>query len=241
VRNWLFGRYLAHHEHASSDRSKTYGKALIDQVSTQLSALGIKGVAPTNLRQCRSFFQSYSDIHQTLSDESSLADQIEALWSRFTLGWSHYVVLVTIDDPRERSFYEIEAAQNSWGGRELKRQLAASLYERLALGKNQADIQIMAEWDGVVRQGVRKAIAERETDNWATVLYENEFGAFLAVIPDLLPSSDAPAAIKDVHSWALQRGLQWVKFDADASPVSGLPCYGDEESLMSDNDVVLSA
>lgn len=88
---------------------------------------------------------------------------------------------------------------------------------------------------------VRKAIAERETDNWATVLYENEFGAFLAVIPDLLPSSDAPAAIKDVHSWALQRGLQWVKFDADASPVSGLPCYGDEESLMSDNDVVLSA
>jgi predicted nuclease of restriction endonuclease-like (RecB) superfamily len=152
VRNWLFGRYLAHHEHASSDRSKTYGKALIDQVSTQLSALGIKGVAPTNLRQCRSFFQSYADIHQTLSDESSLADQIEALWSRFTLGWSHYVVLVTIDDPRERSFYEIEAAQNSWGGRELKRQLASSLYERLALGKNQADIQVMAKSGQVVTQ-----------------------------------------------------------------------------------------
>lgn len=152
VRNWLFGRYLAHHEHASSDRSKTYGRALIDHISGQLLQLGIKGVSATNLRQCRSFYQVYADIHQTLPDESSLAEQIDALWARFMLGWSHYVVLITIHDASERSFYEIEAVQNSWGGRELKRQLAASLYERLALGKKPEDIQRLSQKGQIVNQ-----------------------------------------------------------------------------------------
>lgn len=47
---------------------------------------------------------------------------------RFTLGWSHYVELLTIDSAEERSFYEIEAAANQWSVRELQRQIASSLY-----------------------------------------------------------------------------------------------------------------
>ena len=87
---------------------------------------------------------------------------------------------------------------------------------------------------------VREAIAAQATYSWRTVLYENDFGGFMAVIEDIPPSEHAPAAIKDVYSWALQRGIQWVKFDAEASAVSSLPCYGDGESQMSDDDVVLS-
>lgn len=88
---------------------------------------------------------------------------------------------------------------------------------------------------------VREAIAEQRTYSWRTVLYENDFGAFMAVIADIPPSEHAPDAIKEVYSWALQRGLQWVKFDAEAPPVAGLPCYGDGDSQMSEDDVVLSA
>ena len=51
----------------------------------------------------------------------------------FVLSWSHYVLLLTIKNPGERSFYEIEAAREGWSVPELKRQVASSLYERLAL------------------------------------------------------------------------------------------------------------
>jgi len=43
--------------------------------------------------------------------------------THFPLSWSHYVTLILIKDEQERSFHEIEAAQNNWSARELKRQL----------------------------------------------------------------------------------------------------------------------
>lgn len=32
----------------------------------------------------------------------------------FRLSWSHYLMLMRIDDMEERKFYEIETAENSW-------------------------------------------------------------------------------------------------------------------------------
>jgi len=80
------------------------------------------------------------DILQTLSAE---------LASSFTLGWSHYVTLLTITNVDERRFYEIEARANSWGARELERQIAASLYERLVLSRDQTGIRALSQ-DGLV-------------------------------------------------------------------------------------------
>ena len=65
--------------------------------------------------------------------------------SPFTLSWSHYVVLMTIKDPDERSFYEIESRQADWDVRELKRQKAACLYERLALSRDKEGIRKLAK------------------------------------------------------------------------------------------------
>lgn len=52
------------------------------------------------------------EIHQTLSDE---------LVGWFTLSWSHYVVLLQLKEYEECRFYEIEAKENSWSVRELRR------------------------------------------------------------------------------------------------------------------------
>ncbi len=68
------------------------------------------------------------------------------------LGWSHYVELLTIDNSDERSFYEIEAAQNQWSVRELKRQIASSLYERLALSRDRDEIRRLAQEGQVVKR-----------------------------------------------------------------------------------------
>ena len=58
----------------------------------------------------------------------------------FTLGWSHYLVLMRIKNDAERRFYEIEATNENWTVRQLSRQYGSSLYERLALSRNKDEV-----------------------------------------------------------------------------------------------------
>ncbi len=70
--------------------------------------------------------------------------------SPFTISWTHYLVLLTIKDPDERSFYEIEATNAGWSVPELKRQKASCLYERLALSRDKAGIRKLAKEGQVI-------------------------------------------------------------------------------------------
>jgi len=47
------------------------------------------------------------------------------LLRKFSLSWSHYVALLSIDIQRNGQFYEIEAREGNWGGRDLERQIAS--------------------------------------------------------------------------------------------------------------------
>jgi predicted nuclease of restriction endonuclease-like (RecB) superfamily len=60
------------------------------------------------------------------------------------LAWSHYLVLVRVTRPEARSFYEIEAARESWSVRELERQVAALLFDRLTMNKNPEQVLTLA-------------------------------------------------------------------------------------------------
>ncbi|GHV72437.1 hypothetical protein FACS1894201_01580 [Bacteroidia bacterium] len=66
VRNWLFGYYIVEFEQNGEDRAK-YGEKLIDELSKSLRTRGIKGVAPTPLRICRTFYLTYPQIQSTVS------------------------------------------------------------------------------------------------------------------------------------------------------------------------------
>lgn len=153
VRNWLFGSYIVNFENGDAKRRELYAKEMISQLSHKLKQRGLKGVSTTNLRQCRSFYLDYQKIYQTLSGESffqaldnhEVQKELTSLIKLFKLGWSHYVVLLTVDNREERNFYEIEAFQNSWSVRELKRQIAASLYERLAVSRDSKKIKELSE------------------------------------------------------------------------------------------------
>ncbi len=70
----------------------------------------------------------------------------------FVLSWSHYVLLLTIKHPQERSFYEIESAQSGWSVPELKRQVTSGLYERLALSRDKKQVRLLAEKGHTVTQ-----------------------------------------------------------------------------------------
>jgi predicted nuclease of restriction endonuclease-like (RecB) superfamily len=60
------------------------------------------------------------------------------------LSWSHYVELLKIDDPLERSFYEKQSMPENWNIRELKRQQKSSLFLRLAASKNKEEVLQLA-------------------------------------------------------------------------------------------------
>ena len=182
VRNWLFGWYLVEFENASASRADLYGKELINKLAKRLKEKGLQGISPTNLRKFREFFQAYPEIQratsvtslaglgspsflqdsastekiqQTLSVESFQSMRQAAftqIASSLPMGWSHYVELLTLEDPSERSFYEIEAASNQWSVRELQRQIASSLYQRLALSCDTSEIHRLAVEGQVVEK-----------------------------------------------------------------------------------------
>jgi predicted nuclease of restriction endonuclease-like (RecB) superfamily len=60
------------------------------------------------------------------------------------LSWTHYRLLLTIEKPTARSFYEIEAVREAWSVRELERQIAALLFERLAKNRDQEQVLALA-------------------------------------------------------------------------------------------------
>ena len=123
---FLIGKRIVGEEQGGNKRAE-YGKNLIKNLSVELTKEFGKGFSETNLKQMKSFYSIYRK-GQTLSDQ-------------FKLSWSHYLILMRIENPDERSFYEIEAVQNNWSLRELRRQIDSALYERLALSKNKNEIK----------------------------------------------------------------------------------------------------
>lgn len=59
----------------------------------------------------------------------------------FSLSWTHYIKLMSMESREVRNFYEIEAARENWSVRELQRQMDSSLYERLSLSRNKKKIK----------------------------------------------------------------------------------------------------
>jgi predicted nuclease of restriction endonuclease-like (RecB) superfamily len=177
IRNWLFGWYIVEFEQGGSDRAE-YGANLLKKIAGQLK---IKGCSERSLALCCKFYLSYSGILQAVPAKSEAhtdRDVIDILGLRcignyagtemfdflekvsahlaqsFSLGWTHYVALLTISNADERRFYEIEASENSWGARELERQIASSLYERLSLSRDKEGIRRLSQKGLVIEKPV---------------------------------------------------------------------------------------
>ena len=68
------------------------------------------------------------------------------------MNWSHYVELLKIDDPLERSFYEKETETEHWGVRELKRQMKSMLFHRLALSTDKEEVLRLAKEGEIIER-----------------------------------------------------------------------------------------
>jgi predicted nuclease of restriction endonuclease-like (RecB) superfamily len=83
-----------------------------------------------------------------LSSPRTLLEVSQILSGKFPLSWSHYVRLLSLDEPQKRDFYEEETRRAGWSVRQLDRQINSILYERVALSKKKGELIKKAEKSG---------------------------------------------------------------------------------------------
>lgn len=132
------GRYIVEEQQQGNKRAD-YGGKMLEDLSSKLTAKFGRGFSLTNLEQMRKFYNVYS-IPQMVSEELHDVAVIESKKPQFTLSWSHYLILMRVDNEEERKFYEIETLTQTWSVNQLKRQYGSSLYERLALSRNKEEV-----------------------------------------------------------------------------------------------------
>jgi predicted nuclease of restriction endonuclease-like (RecB) superfamily len=99
-----------------------YGKGLIEYLSVQLTAEFGKGYTIANLRNMRQFYLTYQNRYALRSE----------------LSWTHYRLLMRVENEERRTFYMDECVECNWSSRQLERQINSFYYERL-LATQKAD------------------------------------------------------------------------------------------------------
>jgi predicted nuclease of restriction endonuclease-like (RecB) superfamily len=148
---WLVGRRIVEFYQKGKLRAE-YGQQLLFKLSADLTAKHGRGLSERNLEMMRMFYLQYP-ISQTLSAKSG-KDEVfpQALSAKFKLSWSHYCELLKEDNLQARSFYEIEASENGWSMRELRRQMDSLLYERLCLSKDKNKVKELSHKGNVIEK-----------------------------------------------------------------------------------------
>jgi predicted nuclease of restriction endonuclease-like (RecB) superfamily len=157
------GRMIVEQEQDGKARAE-YGRRLLKELSAFLIDRVGKGFSESTLRNARKFYQIYApSIQQSMIAESQNEDKNQKqqslisvlgedafpvkrqmLSALFRVSWTHYLILMRIQNEKERRFYEIEAAKQQWTVRQLQRQYGSSLYERLALSRNKNEVMRLA-------------------------------------------------------------------------------------------------
>ena len=134
---WQIGRDIVEFEQGGKAKAE-YGKALLANLSRDLSLRLGKGFSRSNLSRFRQFYLAYP-IGAKASHK---------------LSWSHYAELLKLEDPLERNFYEQQAIREKWSVPELQRQKKSSLFLRLAAGKDKdAILQLAAQGQLIAQPG----------------------------------------------------------------------------------------
>ena len=116
-RNWLIGKRI-YEEELKETRKENYGREIIVTLSNELTKIYGKGFDRTNLYRYFRFYTLYPKI-------------VDTVWQQSFLSWSHYKLLINIDDAKARNWYEKEAYKNAWSVRTLQRNISTQYYYRM--------------------------------------------------------------------------------------------------------------
>jgi predicted nuclease of restriction endonuclease-like (RecB) superfamily len=125
---WQIGQHIVEFEQRGENRA-VYGAGLLTQLAEQLTNEFGKGFDTSNLRYMRLFYQAFP-IRDALRHE---------------LGWTHYRLLLRVQNEQARQWYVGEAISQNWSSRALERQIGSMYYERLLLSQDKKAVSAEAE------------------------------------------------------------------------------------------------
>ena len=125
---WEVGKHIVEFEQGGSERAQ-YGANLLVRLAERLSTEFGKGFDERNLRNMRAFYQVFP------------------IWNavRSELSWTHYRLLLRVDDAQVRTWYVDESARQNWSSRALERQISTLYYERLLASKDMRPVRAEAD------------------------------------------------------------------------------------------------
>jgi predicted nuclease of restriction endonuclease-like (RecB) superfamily len=162
IANWHLGRLIVEEEQNGKERAK-YGTFLIKQLSEKLTSDFGKGYDVTNLKLFRKFyfeFQNCKFVNQKGDMTSNFLNEFPALAIgdttsnllgkhenqttfrlRTDLSWSHYRLLMRIENHKARQFYIEESSDQSWNVEQLKRQINTFYYDRICASDDKESVE----------------------------------------------------------------------------------------------------
>jgi predicted nuclease of restriction endonuclease-like (RecB) superfamily len=111
---WQIGKLIVEDEQKGKERAE-YGKYTLKNLSKKLTLEFGKGFDESNLRNMRTFYHSFP-----------ICDAL-----RHELSWTHYRLLIRLNNSDKMNYYLNESIQNNWNYRDLKRQINSLAYERV--------------------------------------------------------------------------------------------------------------
>jgi len=120
---WNIGKQICEAQ-GNNDRAE-YGAGLLKYLSEKLTVEFGKGYTITSLKYMRQFYIAYPNSH-------ALRDQ---------LSWTHYRMLLKVEDATARDFYLDECTKSNWSTRQLERQINSFYYQRLLSSQNKDGVR----------------------------------------------------------------------------------------------------
>ena len=97
---------------------------LLKELSKQMTQDFGKGFTVANLKNMRQFYLTFPNGYALRSE----------------LSWTHYRLLMRVENENAREFYMQEAVKSQWSTRQLERQINSFFYERLLSSKNKEQV-----------------------------------------------------------------------------------------------------
>ena len=175
---WQIGRIIVEHEQEGNLRSG-YGKSVLQELSNRLTEEFGKGFSVRTLQQMKKFYVMFPNTN--------------ALRSQLT--WTHYRLLLSVENEQARQWYMNEAAVSAWSSRQLERQISSLYYERFLASREK----------GAIKAEASELMAPLEAEEFIKDPYVLEF-LDLKDYPALRESDLEQALIDKLQEFLLELG-----------------------------------
>lgn len=138
---WHIGKMIVEEEQNGKNRAD-YGTTLVQNLSDRLTTHFGKGFSAQNIWNMRLFYQKFSAVQREL--QGSLENGILSALRR-ELSWTHYKILLRVENSKACIWYMNEAADQNWSTRALERQIYSFYFERLLMSQEKTSVMEEAQ------------------------------------------------------------------------------------------------